>query len=193
MEDPQVTEQMLLDGVNILLESINELPITREEDYNNILEAQMARQKIVEVTRAVLSEGWDFNTDENWKFPLDPSGMIPVPTNVLDITSTREGIIMRNWRLYDKTGQTHIFDEEVACKVIWDMDFNSLSHPLRHYITIRAARVFMARTIGDEKAIKYNEVDEEDARLSARRSETRTGQYNMLTSGYGINNRVRAN
>ncbi len=193
MEDPLNTEAMLLDAVNILLESINELPIEVEEDYDDIIEARQARAKIIEVKRAVLSEEWDFNRDSAWIFPTAPDGTIPIPTNVLDVTAERSDVIMRNWKLYSKQDQSHIFEEEVACDVVWDMDFNTISHPLRHYITIRAARVFSARTIGDQKAISFNEIDEEDARLSARRSESRTGQYNMLSGTYGIDNRVRIN
>ncbi len=189
MEDTINKEQMLLDGVNILLETINELPIEVETDYDLILEARQAKAKIIEVKRAVLSEGWDFNKDTHYVFPIDSEGKIPVPTNVLDITADRSDVIMRNWLLYSKYEQSHIFEEEVSCEVVWDMEFNSLSHPLRHYITIRAARVFAARTVIDSKVLQFNEVDEEDARLAARRSETRTGQHNMFKGAYGLNRR----
>jgi len=192
MEDPLNTEQLLLDSVNILLETINELPLEEAEDFAQVVEARQAKGVLLETKRSVLSEGWDFNKDTDWKFPLDVNGMIPVPTNVLDITANRADVIMRNWRLYSKSDQSHIFEEEVPATVVWDMDFNALTHPIRHYITIRAARIFASRVIGDKNAIALNEMDEEDARLAARRSESRTGQYNLLTSGqYGTNNRVR--
>lgn len=192
MEDPLNTEHLLMDAVNILLESINELPIEDEEDYDNIIEARQARAKLVEVKRAVLSEGWDVNTDEDWIFSITTTGEIPIPTNVLDISSDDGDILNRNWRLYSRSNQSHIFTEEVPCTVVWDLDFNSLSHPIRHYITIRAARVFQGRYIGDTEALQINEVDEEDARLSARRSEGRTKKPNILTSGnYGLTNRIR--
>ena len=193
MEDPIVQENLLLGAVNILLESINELPIEDEAEYENFIEARQARSKIVEVTRAVLAERWDFNTDKNYTFPLDSQGMIPVGNNVLDIVGNRGDVIMRNWKLYSRRNQSHVFDDEVPCDVVWLFDFNEISHPIRHYITIRAARIFMARTIGDKEAIGFNEVDEEDARLSARRSETFTGQHNMLKGTYGINNLARIN
>ena len=191
MADTITQETLLLGAVNILLETINQLPIEEEADYEFVIEARQAKSKINEVTRAVLSEGWDFNQDDDWIFPLDIAGQIPVPSNVLDITAKRSDVIMRDWMLYSKKDQSFVFEEEVACDVVWLFDFNTLTHPIRHYITIRAARIFAARTIGDEKAIKFNEVDEEDARLAARRSETRTGQYNMLNSGYGIQSRAR--
>ncbi len=194
MEDPIVQETLLLEAVNILLETINELPMEDESEYAGYLEANQARSKIIEVTRAVLSEKWDFNTDKNYKFPLDVNNMIPIGTNVLNVSGNRGDVIMRNWMLYSKRNQSHIFEEEVPCDVVWLFDFNNLTHPLRHYITIRAARVFASRTIGDKEIIAFNEVDEEDARLAARRSEGFTGKFNMLSSGlYGINNSARLN
>ena len=193
MEDPIVQENLLLEAVNILLESINELPIEDEVEYDGFLEARLARSKVIEVTRAVLSERWDCNTDSNYIFPLDAQGMIPVPSNVLDIVGNRGDVIMRNWKLYSKSDQSHIFAEEVPCNVVWLFDFNDLSHPIRHYITIRAARIFMARTIGDKQAVGFNEMDEEDARIAARRSETFIGKHNILKGTFGINNLARVN
>jgi len=193
MEDPINQETLLLEAVNILLETINELPMENESEYAGYLEATQARAKVIEVTRAVLSEKWDFNTDKNYIFPIDSNGMIAVPTNVLNIVGNRGDVIMRNWKLYSRRNQSHIFEEEVPCDVVWLMDFNNISHPLRHYITIRAARIFAARTLGDKEMIAFNEVDEEDARLAARRSESFTGQFNMLNSKFGMNNSARLN
>jgi len=191
MADTITQETLLLGAVNILLETINQLPIEEEADYEFVIEARQAKSKINEVTRAVLSEGWDFNQDDDWIFPLDIAGQIPVPSNVLDITAKRSDVIMRDWMLYSKKDKSFVFEEEVPATVVWLLEFDSLTHPLRHYITIRAARIFASRTIGDEKAIKFNEIDEEDARLAARRSESRTGQFNMLSSSYGVDNAVR--
>ena len=193
MEDPINQETLMLDAVNILLETINELPIEDELEYEGFLEARQARSKIIEVTRAVLAEKWDFNTDKDYVFPIDANGMIPVGTNVLNIVGNRGDVIMRNWKLYSRKDQSHVFEEEVPCDVVWLFDFNNLTHPLRHYITIRAARIFAARTIGDKEIIAFNEIDEEDARLAARRSEGFTGKHNMLDGLYGINNMARLN
>ena len=191
MEDPLTTEALLLDAVNILLECINEPPIEDETYYEHIAEARQAKAKIIEAKRMILASGWDFNQDKDWVFPLDTNGMIPVPTNVLDLTASRSDIIVRNWRLYSKKDQTHIFTEAQKCDVIWDMDFNSITHPLRHYITLVAANLFIQRVTGNKEAVAYNTKDVEDAFISARRSEGRTGQFNMLNSSYGTQNRTR--
>ena len=187
------TEHLLLDAVNILLQTINQLPIEVEADFDVIMEARMARDTIFEVKRAVLSERWDFNRDNGYKLARDPQGMIPLSSNVLDVSGLGGNLIMRDWKLYDKKNQTFIFEDDQTVDIVWDMPFNSLSHALRHYITIRAARVFAARTIGEQAMMTYTAADEEDAFIAARRSEGRTGRYNMFNSGYAVNNRVRIN
>jgi hypothetical protein len=187
------TEHLLLDSVNILLSTINQLPIETEADFDVIMEARIARDTLIEVKRAVLSEGWDFNRDNNYRLARDPQGMIPLSSNVLDVSGLGGSLIMRDWKLYSKTNQSFIFEDDQIVDIIWDMPFNSLSHALRHYITIRAARVFAARTIGDQAMVTYTIQDEEDAYIAARRSEGRTGRYNMFNSTYGFNNRVRIN
>lgn len=194
MEEPLNLENLLLDSVNILLGTINELPLETEQDYDLLIEARQARSVLLEVKRSVLSEGWDLNTDKNRTFELTPEGEVHLGSNILDITGNNGDVISRNWRLYSRSANSHQFTEAPVCDVIWDMDFNALTHPMRHYITIRAARIFQARRIGDANIIRINEIDEEDARLAVRRSEGRTGKYNMLTSGsFGSENRIRTN
>lgn len=181
------SSKFLLTAINILLQTINELPIESDTDLTYSTTGQLAEMVIIEVKKAVLASGWDFNTDEGYEFPIDSTGEIPVPLNVLDITSSGlKKIIMRDWRLYDKSLFTNKFEESVPCNVVWDMDFNSLSHPIRHYITIRSARIFQARTIGDTASYSYTTKDEEDAFVSAKMSEGRTGKYNIINSSFGI-------
>jgi hypothetical protein len=188
--DENDSSKLLLSAINTLLQTINELPIESTDDLANATTAQLAEMTINEVKREVLSQGWHFNTDKSYPFPPDVSGSINIPANVLDIVASGgKNYIMRDWRLYDKDNFSNKFDDAVDCDVVWNMDFNALTHPIRHYITIKAARVFQARTIGDQVAYAYTVKDEEDAYLSAKFSEGRTGRYNILESEeYGVLN-----
>jgi hypothetical protein len=186
--DEYDSSKLLLTSINTLLQTINELPIENTDDLINSTTAQLAEMTIMEVKKEVLSQGWNFNTDVNYPFPPDVNGYIAIPPNVLDIASTNDNIIMREWKLYDRTKYSFVFEEAVPCTVVWNMSFNNLTHPIRHYITIKAARVFQARTIGDQLAYTYTSKEEEDAYLSARFSESRTGKFNMFTSNYGAQN-----
>lgn len=189
--DPQYdSSKFFLSSVNVMLQMINELPISNDTQLADILEAQLAASVLIETKKEVLSTGWDINKDTAYSFPQDANGHIVVPANVLDISSTDGDIIMRNWELYSKSGQTAIFTEPQSVDVTWDLDFNTLTHPIRNFITIRAARKFQARTIMDVNVYGYSKSDEEDAFLIARRSEGNTGRYNMLASTYGQDNLV---
>lgn len=184
------SSKFFLASVNVMLQAINELPISDDVELAEILEAQLASSVLIETKKEVLSEGWDVNSDSNYEFPQDANGFINIPANVLDISSPDANLIMRNWQLYNKKDQTAIFDEPQAMDVIWDLDFNTLTHPIRNFITIRAAKKFQARTVMDTNVYQYTKEDEEDAFIIARRSEGFTGKYNILTSEYGQDNLV---
>lgn len=186
------SSKFFLYAVNVMLQMINELPINDDVELAEILEAQLASSVLIETKKEVLGFRWDLNTEDNYSFPTDADGFIPVPSNVLDITSSDGDLIMRDWRLYSRSAQSAIFTEPQDVTVVWDMDFNTLTHPLRNFITIRAARKFQARTVMDTSVYGYSERDEQEAYTSARRSEGFTGKYNMLTSGtFGTNYKVR--
>lgn len=176
-----------LEAINVLLDTINDLPITSEEDIGSIPEAQKAEAILEEVKRDVLAMGWSFNTDENYPFAPSQEGYISIPENVLDIVSLESNIIMRDWRLYDRTRHTATFDRKVSCTVLWDIKFNSLTYPMRNYITIRASRVFQERMFGSVEESRLTEDDEQKALVSALRSDQRTQRFNMLDSEFGNN------
>jgi len=184
------SEKFFLYAINVMLQMINERPIADDVELAEILEAQVASSVLIETKKEVLSEGWDFNKDVGYSFPPDINGFINIPANVLDISSTDSDLIMRDWRLYSKQNQSALFEEPQSMNVIWDVDFNSLTHPIRNFITIRAARKFQARTVMDDAVYGYTAADEADAHTIARRSDGFTGGYNILDASYGRDNSI---
>ena len=179
------SQKFHLQSINVMLQMINQPPIEDEADLTKVLEAQIATSVLIETKKEVLADEWDFNRDVDYAFPRDASGYISVPANILDIYDPRGDVIMRDWRLYSKTSQSAIFTEDQPMNVVWDIEFNSLTHPIRNYITVRASRKFQARQVMDTDIYSYTIKDEEDAYIMARRSEARTGRYNMITSQFG--------
>ncbi len=184
------SSKFFLYAVNVMLQMINELPVNDDIELAEVIEAQLASSVLIETKKEVLGDRWNINTEDNYYFPQDPSGYIAVPANVLSCVGDRGDVVMVDWRLYSRKNQTAIFEDPVAVSVVWDRDFNSLPHPIRNYITVRAARKFQARTVMDTSVYSYSQQDEEDAYLAARRDESFTGQFNMLTSSYGVDNLV---
>lgn len=181
------SQHFIAESVNILLQTIGELPITSLEDIDNVLEAQIAKSNIIEAKRIILSMGWNVNTDTSMSFTPDANGYIAIPTNVLDIKSD-SNITMRNWALYDKSTQSRIFTEPVSCDVIWNQDFDTLPHALRYYITIYAARMFQARQISDSNMYRFTQEDEQKALVAAKHSNGYVSEFNILNSSYASNN-----
>ncbi|MDB4681404.1 hypothetical protein OAE88_00690 [bacterium] len=188
--DPQYdSSKFLLTAVNVMLSKIGERPINDDVELADVLEAQLASQELINTKKEVLSQGWDFNMDTNYSIPPDNTGYIIIPANVLDLSSSDSDLIMRDWRLYSKSGQTAVFEEPKAVNIIWDLDFNSLTHPIRNYITLLASAKFIESQVMDTDVYKAAVQDAEDARIIARKSEGFTGGYNMLTSGnFGLTN-----
>lgn len=181
------SQKYLLHAVNVLLQVINEPPLENEEDAENVLEAQIAFDVIKEAKEEVLSENWYFNRDEGYIMSPDTDGFINIPFNILDLSSADSDLIVRNWKLYSKSDQTFIFDEAQTVQVVWNIPFNDLIHPIRHYVTVLAARKFQARQVGDGNSYSFTQEDEQKARLMARKSNDRMKKNNMYESGYGQN------
>jgi hypothetical protein len=179
--------KFLLYAVNILLQSINELPIVNDTELAEIVEAQLAANVLEETKKEVLAEGWDINTDEDWNLMPNTEGVIAIPANILDLSDKQGRYFMRDWKLYDKKEKKFDFEEAVKCDITWDLDFNALTHPLRYYITIKASRTFQYRQVGDQLQYQFSEEDLNMAFLSAKRSEDFTGKYAFDNGQYGLN------
>ena len=179
------SQKFMLNSVNILLQAIGELPIEDESDIDAIVEARIARDCIIEAKMAVLSMGWDINTDKDYSLLTDEEGFISVPPNALDIQIPNTNIIVRDWQLYDKDSKTRKFTNGVTATIKWNLDFNTLPHSFRHYITIRASKIFQGRLIGDKTMYSYTQQDEQMALLLLKKSDGFTGEYNMLNGTFG--------
>lgn len=179
------SQKFMLNSVNILLQTIGELPIEDEADIDAILEARIARDVIIEAKQNVLSEGWDLNTDTDYPLYPDENNYIVIPTNILDLSIPDTAIVVRDWQLFNKETSSRKFTTSVNATIRWNLDFNSLPYVFRNYITIMASRLFQGRLIGDKQAYAFTQNDEQQALLRVKQSEGFTGQYNMLSSDYG--------
>lgn len=184
IEQQYDSQHFLVESINILLETIGEYPIETLADINSVLEAKLAESSIIESKKFILSKGWDVNTDSNYSFQPDENGYINIPPHVLDINVEGQNIIMRDWKLYDKDNKTRKFDSPVSCSVVWNLDFNTLPHPLRYYITVSAARKFQARYISDENIYRFTQEDEQLALIQAKKSNGFTAEYNIFNTGH---------
>ena len=197
-----------LNAINTMLQAINELPIAESgtdglDEYNAMQEAQLANAVLEESKRDVLGMGWDINTDKSHTLTAVLEGsdvLVNIPSCVLDLSDSQNKYQSR----YNESVNKNILyfneykrstfadspdskigvDDTFEVDLIWDLRFEGLTYPIRQYITLKAARIFQARMVGDKFMYAFSQEEENNALITARRSEQRTGNYNMLTKQY---------
>lgn len=186
--DTLLTPTTELDAINTLLEIIGETPMTTLTDQMTA-DAVTARNVIAEVSRAVQTEGWHFNTEENYPLVPDTSGEIYPPSNCVKVKIDRADkgefdLVQRGKRLYDKLAHTYKFSRTIYATVTILLPFEELPEAARRYITVRAGRVFQARTVGSDSLWEFTQVDETMARGVLVDAETENADNNVLGSDY---------
>ena len=178
----------LLEAVNTLLMAIGESPVNRV-DSPGVVEAVQAKAVILEVNRAVQSRGWHFNTRRG--IDLLPQSFAPffiyVPENTLSVDTVLEDrwidVVLHGNKLYDSVNDTYEFTRPLKVDLVSLLPFENIPQQARHYVTIRAARIFQGRAIGSTELDSLSEADEIRAFRDLHAMETRRAGYNALRGG----------
>ena len=170
-----------LSAVNRILSNIGQSPVTLLDSGNPLVE--MAELILDEVTSAIQSEGWVFNTEYGYPFLKDANNEITIPDDVLalDATPTADSfLIQRRGKLYNKATHSYTFTENCDLDVVWLVDFLEMPEAFREYATIRAANVFAGRSVGSQEAVAFGQREEVMARANCIEYDTQQGDYNMV-------------
>lgn len=156
-----------------------------------VVDAVTAQAVLSEVSRAVQSTGWHFNTEENYRLlPTAFEKEIQVPANCLRVSTSGPDkgadVVHRGSRLYDRKRHTYKFDKGITVDMVLLLPFNELPETARYYITIRAARTFQARTVGSEALYQFTAQDEHLALSALKKAEGVTGNHNMFTDSWSV-------
>jgi len=173
-----------LGAVNVLLQTINEAPVNSLE-IPGLNDLSMARNVLAETSREFQSIGYEFNSDKITIAP-DIDGYINLPANTarVDPVDKSKRYIQRGTRLYDKTENTFAIGAPVEVDIILYRDFNDLPEPAKRYITIKAARRFQNRVMGDDAIYMFTKEDELEAKVAFLEQEIDSGDYNMGRDSY---------
>lgn len=175
-----------LEAVNLILSVIGEAPLSSLSEVSGSADAVLAYQVLNEVNRAVQSHGWQFNLEKNIKLlPELTTGEIILPGNCLRVDSTgidsSVDVVQRGTGLYNRSTASYKFTKPLMVDMVVLLDFAQIPQTARHYIAVRAARVFQNRAVGSETLFNFSARDEQDARNDLKRAEGITGDYNYLT------------
>ena len=175
-----------LEAVNTMLTSIGEQPIQNMNDLAGLSDASIAEQILDNVSRAIQSRGWIFNTDLDVQMPVDQYGEIKLSPDILRVDTTsrvRDGdtdIVERGRKLYDRQKQTFVFTTKVTVNQIKLLIFEDLPEPARRYISIRAARIFHDRVVGSGELHRFYQEDEMNAWQALLEYEGDVADYNIF-------------
>ena len=180
------TQKSRLTAVNIILSNIGQAPVTELDSGNPLVE--MAELTLGEITKAVLSEGWEYNTERCYPFTPDIQGYIYIPNNVMAIDSrpgNGQQVVIRGGRLYDRVSHSFEFIGEQMLDVTWLFPFEELPIAYKNYITIRAANVFAGRSVGSKEAVQFGQREETVARATLLEYDTQQGNYTIFQDANG--------
>jgi hypothetical protein len=177
-----MTPTTTLEAVNIMLSSIGEAPVNSLA--SGLVDAEMAETILNATSREIQSRGWKFNTEKKFRITPNTDGEILLPTNTLkaDINqSSRElDLVQRGGKMYNLISHSYNVGTTVELDLVVFLDFELLPEAARHYITIKAARVFQDRTVGSESLHGFQERDEVSAMIEMKDAEGDTGDYTIF-------------
>lgn len=165
-----LTRTTKLQAVNTMLATIGSAPVNQliAPGSPNSADVAIATNTLDEVSLNVQSRGWHFNTEENIPLTPDPGTKeIYISENVVFVDIERDNdlgskydITVRNNKLYNKKTDSFQFTEVVKVKMVRALDWDDLPQAARHYITIRASRIFQDRVVGSDKHHAFTQQDE---------------------------------
>jgi hypothetical protein len=181
-----LTKTTKLQAINTMLSVVGEPPV-------NSLTAQRADSFIAqnildEVSREVLTYGWQFNTEDNVTLSPDSStGFIYISDSVVRVDMDPRhddiyDIVVRGNRIYNRKTNSFVFTEDLIAQRVILMDFEDLPEVAKRYITIRAARIFQDRVVGAQTLHAFTATDELVALTKMQEYENEVGDYSIFQS-----------
>lgn len=159
-----------LDAVNECLTAIGVTPVNTL-DVPGTTDAAIALDTLRRVSKAVQAKGWWFNQDYNVSFAASGTEVTVGPdylairpsAGTLSQGPETRNFVLRNNKLWDMDNKTHIFNTSVRADVIKEIEFENLPESFRWYVTVRAARIFQTKVLGDETQGVFTEMHELEA------------------------------
>lgn len=178
-----------LDAVNQMLASIGQSPVntitgTLPKDASKAIIA------LDTTLREVLNMGWSFNTDTDYPITPDLNGNILIPSNALWVDPVdRHKDLVQRWNngtpmMYDRDERTFEFTEALDFDIIWAFDYEEIPQVARHYIAMRAGRIYQSQIVGSDLLFQFTAQHEAEAHAALKRLEKRTKRYNILDNNH---------
>ena len=156
-----------------MISVIGEAPINTLTGVSLPISAIQAQAALEETSRAIQSEGWHCNTEHEYELTPDAvTKKITLPQNTLKfdldpLLYTSVDPVQRGLKLYDRKNHTEQWDSSVKGTITFELEFEDLPEQIRHYVAVKAARVFANRFIGTREIEGFTLRDEVEAKARA--------------------------
>lgn len=179
-----ITPTTELEAVNIMLSGIGETPVNSLDEVT--ADVSVANAILMETSKAVQLDGYQWNTEDNYPLVPDSEGLITLHPSIVRVAfrepDDRE-LTLRGRKVYDRLNHTYMFDPDttIYVNITILLPFEELPEAARRYITIRALRVFQERVVGSSTLSQFQQIDEARARSAMMMEERKQDRPNMLT------------
>lgn len=176
-----LTPTTKLQAVNTMLSTIGEQPVS-DLSTSGLADVALAIQILDEQNRRVQSRGWNFNTDWDWQIALDVNSKAAIPPDALriDFKNASKDYVWRAGFLYDRDDQTFVLDAAPECDIVRYYEFEDIPESARYYITVKAARIFQKRVLGDDTILAFNDQEELEAKADFEDAHQDSDDSNFL-------------
>jgi hypothetical protein len=178
----------LLEAVNICLATIGESPVNTL-DGQQVGEASQAERTLLEHHKAGQSQGWSWNREKAVVFVRDSgTNEFLIPANVVQWAPSRlewnGRFVARGNRVFDNQERTFSIPIDIAsieADIVSLLPWSQCSEVYNRWVTIRAARVFANRSVGNTSTYQLTQADEDRAWADLLRVDTAIVQPNVIT------------
>ena len=181
----QITPTTELQAVNTMLSTIGEAPVNSITGTTTV-DVSVAKNILDETSMSIQSLGWNFNTHTNYKsLSLDSDNKVPLPSNCVKADANQAyrnfNYTIRDGFLYDMEKHTDVFTSAPSSvDLVLVQQFEHLPEYARRYITVKAARRFASRFIGDNQITQLIGQDENEALMAFHQADSQEADLNIL-------------
>ncbi|WMM95124.1 tail tubular protein A [Pelagibacter phage HTVC131P] len=181
----QITPTSELQAVNIMLSTIGESPVNSITGTTTV-DVSTAKNILNETSMSIQSQGWNFNTHTNYKsLSLDSDNKVPLPSNCVKADANSQyrylNYTIRSGYLYDMENHTDVFTTAPkSVDLVLVQQFEDLPEYARQYITMKAARRFAARFIGDREITQLIGQDDNEALMAVHQAVSQESDVNII-------------
>ena len=181
----QITPTTELQAVNTMLSTIGEAPVNSITGTTTV-DVSVAKNILDETSMSIQSLGWNFNTHTNYKsLSLDSDDKVPLPSNCVKADANQAyrnfNYTIRDGFLYDMEKHTDVFTSAPSSvDLVLVQQFEHLPEYARRYITMKAARRFASRFIGDNQITQLIGQDENEALMAFHQADSQEADLNIL-------------